>query len=454
MKKCQIPQNMKTLFSVSEITQEQLSYLFSICSLQGTVSCAHLMTELYNKIIAKEHRDHEAWDIYLNKCFENNISFHDVKQSIHMYIEHDTVPVFQRHALEQNYADKQDIQTCKNQFMLLSTWFGIDKTSDSHIFRCFSYQFFNSIMLGLDDYEDQIMMAFSIFEFIGIPFNSLKGWMELLRCGIPLMNSIYFRKKNTLKNILKMVKYYDKKFSTKPILQQQKKSLPVLPFSKEELTWYLENPDRHDIRGQFNIPKQEDTITFFEKNYKFPQLSNSQEQIHPFVKSKDDKQKPNQDKILSTLNSSRQVRSFLKSEDDKQKLIEKKMLLSSKSTTLTKLSNTTSKTIESFIKEQVESNKLILNDPELIPPILLLLRGIKKSITINKWDKFVRSFNYYSRKALGQKLKGRKPTHPLQIIKSNELYFVVNRHILVPNLLLVGTLFIPKLVFFLNSKLK
>jgi hypothetical protein len=65
--------------------------------------------------------------------------------------------------------------------------------------------------------------------------------------------------------------------------------------------------------------------------------------------------------------------------------------------------------------------------------ILAGVYGLRKSVTINKWEAFVRSINNYWRRSLGEPIKPTKHT-PFELVMSGEVKPMLRRDILSSNL--------------------
>jgi len=125
-------------------------------------------------------------------------------------------------------------------------------------------------------------------------------------------------------------------------------------------------------------------------------------------------------------------------DEDEESKMKKTDMFSRHSTVTTKTANKLNHFVMEKIEKYVNNNEWLSTNPEFIPLVLAQIYAIRKSIYIDKWDTFVRSINYYLRKRLGEKIRGRSPKQtPLQIVKSGKLKPIINRGILLPNLCFV-----------------
>lgn len=108
-----------------------------------------------------------------------------------------------------------------------------------------------------------------------------------------------------------------------------------------------------------------------------------------------------------------------------------------------KHSGIVTKNLNASIRSMNETfEKLILSNPffdehkQYVPLALSLLYMMKKSIVIDKYETFVRSFNNAMRRALGEKIK---PTalNPLQLLLSGKIRPIIRRDLLFTNLCLI-----------------
>jgi len=78
--------------------------------------------------------------------------------------------------------------------------------------------------------------------------------------------------------------------------------------------------------------------------------------------------------------------------------------------------------------------------------LLTGLFALRRSFQIEGWHTLVRSFNYHIRKKLGEKLRGREPATPTELIsrgrtdlsKEKEIYIAFNRSTALSNIMLMG----------------
>eukprot|EP00960_Hanusia_phi_P055845 763077-Hanusia_phi.AAC.3 len=109
----------------------------------------------------------------------------------------------------------------------------------------------------------------------------------------------------------------------------------------------------------------------------------------------------------------------------------KKDYFSRRSGTMTRCINNMIKTTEEFVTEKINSLNL---DGETTSVLLGTMIAVKKSIQIEGWDGFIRSFNRHARLMLGEKFPGKTPETPFKKLISGKVFIRLNRHTFLANM--------------------
>lgn len=110
---------------------------------------------------------------------------------------------------------------------------------------------------------------------------------------------------------------------------------------------------------------------------------------------------------------------------------------------LSRTSNVVEKSLIQKLQENITEFDL---DPTTAGMLLTGLFALRRSFQIEGWHTLVRSFNYHIRKKLGEKLRGREPAAPLELLsrgrtdlsKEKEIYIAFNRSTALSNIMLMG----------------
>jgi hypothetical protein len=110
---------------------------------------------------------------------------------------------------------------------------------------------------------------------------------------------------------------------------------------------------------------------------------------------------------------------------------------------LSRTSNVVEKNLIQNLQDKITEFDL---DPTTAGMLLTGLFALRRSFQIEGWHTLVRSFNYHIRKKLGEKLRGREPATPTELIsrgrtdlsKEKEIYIAFNRSTALSNIMLMG----------------
>lgn len=119
------------------------------------------------------------------------------------------------------------------------------------------------------------------------------------------------------------------------------------------------------------------------------------------------------------------------SEQEESKKLKKTSFFSKHSGTLTRSINGLIKRTEAFVEDKI--NRLNL-DAETTAVLMGTMIAIKKSIQIEGWEGFIRSFNRHSRMMLGEKFPGKVPETPFVKLMSGKVFMRLNRNTFLANM--------------------
>lgn len=110
---------------------------------------------------------------------------------------------------------------------------------------------------------------------------------------------------------------------------------------------------------------------------------------------------------------------------------------------LSRSTNIVEKNVIQNLKDKIIELDL---DPTTAGMLLTGFFALRRSFQIEGWHTLVRSFNYHMRKKLGEKLRGREPASPSELLrrgridlsKEKEIYIAFNRSTALSNIMLMG----------------
>lgn len=144
---------------------------------------------------------------------------------------------------------------------------------------------------------------------------------------------------------------------------------------------------------------------------------------------------------------------ILASKTERTQIIDKKSYYYGKhSTVLTKHLNFSIKYLNQKLENILLSNPFVNENAYLVPISLCILHLTRKSVVIDKYETFVRSFNNMLRRSLGEKIKPTK-NDPLQLLISGKIKPVIRRDLLFSNVLLIFATFQKQILEFIRDEI-